>query len=85
MIDVKKTTFQVDGMKEKCFIVTDGYTKIRINKYYHFIGHDTLFITQWLNGKFHSSEEWDGDFDSLTKTDAINIAKRFSVYLKRLA
>lgn len=82
MIEVKKTTYEVEGSTEKCFEVTDGYTMVRIAKLYHFIGRDTLIISEYLDGSYNSSEEWNDDFDSLTKADAKRIAQEYSVYLK---
>ena len=82
MINAKKTTYEVEGSTEPCFKVTDGYTMIRIAKMYHYIGESTLIIKEYLEGEFNSVDEWNGDFDSLTVTDAIRIAKKYSVYLE---
>ena len=81
MIEVKKSTYMVEGCQEPCFEVSDGYTMVRIAKMYHYIGRDTLVLTEYLDGEYNSSDEWDGDFDSLTESDAKNLAKKFSVYL----
>lgn len=81
MIEVKKTTYMVDGCQEPCFEVSDGYTMVRIAKMYHYIGRDTLVLTEYLDGEFSFSDEWDGDFDSLTESDAKALAEEFSVYL----
>ena len=83
MITVKKTTYEVEGCKEPCFEVTDGYTMVRIAKMYHYIGKNTLAITEYLDGDYNSSDEWTGDFDSLTNEKAKNIAQKFSVYLEK--
>lgn len=83
MIEVKKTTYEVEGSTEKCFEVTDGYTMVRIAKMYHYIGKDTLIIKEYLDGEYNSSDEWNGDFDSLTEADAKRIAQRYSVYLEK--
>lgn len=82
MLEVKKTTYKVDGSKEPCFEITDGYTMVRIAPYYHYIGKTTILITQYLGDSFHSQEEWDYEWDYLTKKDALEISKKYSVYLK---
>ncbi len=81
MITVKKTTYEVEGCTEPCFEVTDGRAMVRIAKMYHYIGEDTLIIKEYVDGEYNSSEEWTGDFDSLTNEEAKNIAQRYSVYL----
>lgn len=82
MIEVKKTTYKVEGcFEEKCFEVTDGYTMVRIAKMYHYIGKDTLAMSEYLDGEWNSSDEWDGDFDSLTTAKAKKLALKYSVYL----
>lgn len=81
MLEVKKTTYEVDGCEEPCWEVTNGYTMVRIAPFYHYIGHDTIMLSEYLDGEFNSDEEWDYDFDELTRSDAIVLAKRFSVYL----
>ena len=83
MITVKKTTYEVEGCKEPCFEVSDGYTMVRIAKMYHLIGKNTLIVKEYLDGDYNSSEELDGDFDSLTPSSAKNIAQKFSVYLEK--
>lgn len=81
MIEVNKTTYLVEGCQEPCYEVSDGYTMVRIAKMYHYIGRDTLVLTEYLDGEYNSSDEWDGDFDSLNEFDAKALAKKFSVYL----
>ena len=81
MITVKKTTYEVEGCKEPCFEVTDGFTMVRIAKMYHYVGKDTIIIKEYVDGEFNSSEEWNGDFDSMTEAKAKQLAKKFSVYL----
>lgn len=54
MIEVKKTTYMVDGCQEPCFEVSDGYTMVRIAKMYHYIGWNTLAMSEYLDG------EWNG-------------------------
>ena len=81
MIEVKKTTYTVDGIQEPCFEVSDGYAMVRIAKCYHLLGHDTLYLTEYLDGEWNSSDERDGDFDDLTDFDAKRLAKEFCVYL----
>lgn len=81
MLEVKKTTYEVDGFEEPCWEVSNGYTMVRIAKYYHYVGHDTIMLSEYLDSDCNSVEEWDYDFDELTQSDAIELAKQFSVYL----
>lgn len=83
MLEVKKTTYEVDGLIEPCFIVTDGYTEVRIAKMYHIIGADTLHLLETQGGEYNSDDEWTGNFESLTEEDALDLAKSYSVYLGR--
>ena len=83
MIEVKKTTYEVEGCEEPCFDVTDGFTMVRIAKMYHYIGKDTLILTEYLDGKYNSSDEWTGDFDALSKAEAKRLAQKYSVYLEK--
>ena len=80
-ITAAKTHYCVDGCEEPCFEVSNGFTMIRVAPYYHYIGANTLMITEYLDGDYNSSEELRGDFDSLTIKDAIMIAKQYSAYL----
>lgn len=81
MITVKKTTYFVEGCNEPCWEVSDGYTMVRIAPYYHYIGDNTIVCTEYLDGDWNNQEEWERDFDSLDEREALEIAKRFSVYL----
>lgn len=83
MITAKKTTYKVDGCNEPCFEVTDGYTMVRIAKMYHLVGKNTIIITEYIDGEYNSSEEWTGDFDSMTKAKAIQVAKSYSAYIEK--
>lgn len=83
MIEVKKTTYEVEGCEEPCFEVTDGFTMVRIAKMYHYIGKDTLILTEYLDGNYNSSDEWTGDFDSLSKAEAKRLAQKYSVYIEK--
>lgn len=83
MVTVNKTTYKIDGCEEKCFEVSDGYTTVRIAKMYHYIGKDSLAVTEFLDGEYNSSDELTGDFDSLTEDDAKRIAQKHSVYLEK--
>lgn len=80
-----KTTYQVDGCTEPCWVVLSVGVKVRIAKFYHYIGRNTILVSEIFNenGKelVNSEEEIDGDFDSLTASDAVRIAKEHSVYL----
>jgi hypothetical protein len=50
---------------------------------YHYIGNDTLEVSEYLDGEFNGSEEIIGDFDTLTEDGAKNIARRYSAYLEK--
>jgi thiamine pyrophosphokinase len=50
---------------------------------YHYVGKNSLAITEFLDGDYNSSDEWTGDFDSLTEADAKRIAQKYSVYLEK--
>lgn len=80
-IEVKKTTYKVQGCEEKCWEITNGSIMVRIAKLYHLIGRDTIVLTEYDNGNYQNDEEWDIDFDTITKSDALRIAKQFSIYL----
>lgn len=81
MLEVKKTTYMVDGCEEPCWEVSNGYTIVRIAPFYHYIGHDTIILSEYLDGEFNSDEEWDYDFGELNQNDVLRLAKKFSVYL----
>lgn len=83
MVTVKKTTYEIEGCKEPCFEVTDGFTLVRIAKMYHYIGKDTLIIKEYVDGDYNSSDEWNGDFDSLSNADAKRIAQKYSAYIEK--
>lgn len=80
---VQRTTFNCEGIQEPCIIVTSDseYAQVRISKCYHYIGSDSLYVREILDGEFNSEDEWTGDFDELTDEDAIDIAKKFSAYI----
>lgn len=80
-ITAKKTHYCVEGFDEPCFEVSNGFVTIRIAPYYHYIGANTLMVTEYIDGDYNSSEELRGDFQSLTEADAIRIAKEYSAYL----
>jgi len=82
MIFVEKTTYMVDGCEEPCFEVNNGYAMVRIAKMYHYFGKNTLAMSEYLNGEWNSSDEWEGDFDQLTEYNAMLLAKKFSAYLR---
>jgi hypothetical protein len=54
---------------------------VRIAPFYYYIGHSTIMLSEYLGGEFNSNEEWGYDFEELTQSDAIALAKQFSVYL----
>lgn len=78
-----KTTYTVNGCKELCFEIKSDNDAImvRVAPYYHFVGKNTLYLTEYINGEFNNSEEMTGNFKSLTKTQAVNLAKEFCAYL----
>lgn len=80
---VERTTFECEGIHEPCIMVTssDGYTQVRISKCYHYIGKNSLYVREILDGEFNKEDELIGDFDNLTNVDAMRIAKEYSVYL----
>ena len=80
-MQVVRTTFLVDGINEPCIEVRNNGTMVRISKFYHYVGRDTLLLKEFIDGDYNSSEEINGDFDTLTKDEAERIAKKFSVYL----
>ena len=83
MLEVKETTFEVDGWQEPCWIVTDGWCTVRISKMHHYISKDTLYMYETHDGEYNSSDEWTGDFDLIDEEEALELAKRYSVYLDR--
>lgn len=78
---VVRTKYKVDDMDEPCIIVGDDFAKVRISKCYHLIGKDTLNMTEFLDGEFNGSDEFTGDFDTLSDEDAIRLAREFSAYI----
>ena len=80
---VERTTFECEGIQEPCIMVTSdsGYAQVRISKCYHYIGSDSLYVREILDGDFNGYDEYRGDFDDLTDEDAILIAKEFSAYI----
>ena len=80
---VQRTTFYCEGIQEPCILVTSDseYVQVRISKCYHYIGSDSLYVQEILDGDLNSEDEWTGDFDELTDEDAIDIAKKFSAYI----
>ena len=80
---VERTTFECEGIQVPCIMVSSdsGYAQVRISKCYHYIGDDTLYMREILDGEFNGEEEFRGDFDELTDEDAIRLAKDYSAYL----
>ena len=80
---VQRTTFYCEGIQEPCILVTSDseYAQVRSSKCYHYIGADSLYVREILDGDLNSEDEWTGDFDELTDEDAIDIAKKFSAYI----
>ena len=80
-LKVLRTTFHVDGVDEPCIIVGNEFAQVRISKCYHYIGSDSLYVREILDGAFNSEDEIRGDFDALTDDDARRIAREYSVYI----
>lgn len=80
---VERTTFECEGIQEPCIMVTSdsGYAQVRISKCYHHIGSDSLYVREILDGEFNGSDEFTGDFDTLSDEDAIRLAREFSAYI----
>lgn len=76
-----KTTYEIEGSVEPCWVVGNNKTYVRIAPFYHIIGKNTLLVSEYVDGEFNSSEEINGDFESLSANDAIRIAKQHSVYI----
>lgn len=67
---VRKTT----SHREPCFEVElSGCFLVRIFS----LSHDTLLVRSWLNGFSDRQANVKGNFDTLTESDAIRIAKPF--------
>lgn len=83
MIKVERTTFSVEGTNEPCIIVSnhDGFVKVRISKCHHYLGRDTLYMREEIDGEYNASDEFKGDYDLLTDKDAIRLAREFSAYI----
>lgn len=81
-LTIKRTTFEVDGTKEKCVIVSNGNgIEVRISKMYYYLKPHGLYLCEFIDGEYNNSEEWIGNFDELNDNEAIAMAKKFSVYL----
>lgn len=80
-LKVERTTFEVDGINEPCIMVGEGFAQVRISKCYHYIGSDSIYVREILDGDFNAEDEYRDDFDSLTDDDARRIAREFSAYV----
>lgn len=80
---VERTTFECEGIQEPCIMVSDdeGFAQVRISKCHHYIGSDSLYMREILDGEFNGEDEWTGDFDMLSDDDAVRLAKEYSAYL----
>ena len=78
-----RTTKMIDGCNEPIIVVSsdDDFVRVEIQKCYHYIGDDTLYMREYIDGEFNAEEEFTGDFDMLLDSDAKRLAKEFSVYL----
>lgn len=79
---VERTDYLVQGYPEPCFEISNNDVLVRIATCYHYIGSNTLYVTEYINGELNSEEEIKGDFEALTEKDAKRIALENSVYLK---
>lgn len=83
-LKVTRTTFEpkgYEGHQEPCIIVGEEDAYVRISRCYHYIGSDTLYVAEILDGEVNSMDEYDGDFDMLSDFDARVIAETASVYI----
>lgn len=81
MLEIKKTTYMVEGCEEPCWEVSNGYTMVRISKLYRLVGRPTILLTEYLGGDWNGNEEFEAYFDGLDEFFAERMAKQFSVYL----
>jgi len=83
---VEKTTFKVDGIQEPCFLVSsdDDFVQVRISTCYHLIGRDNIYVREYIDGEFNSEDEWCNfhGIKGMTKKDALEVAKKYSIYLR---
>ena len=80
-LKVVRTTFECEGVQEPCIMVGEGYAQVRISKCYHYVGRDSLYVREILDGEFNAEDEFTGDFDTLTDDEARRIAREFSAYV----
>lgn len=80
-LKVVRTTFKIEGIDEPCIMVGEGFAQVRISKCHHFIGRDSLYVREILDGEFNAEDEFTGDFDTLTDDEARCIAREFSAYI----
>lgn len=85
---VKRTTFETEGTQEPCIIVSndDESVQVRISTCYHYIGSDTLYLREEIDGDYNSEDEiyfpdFCDELDDITDDDAITLAKQYSAYL----
>lgn len=82
---VEKTTFEVYGTQEPCFLVSsdDNFVQVRISTCYHYIGHNNIFVREYVDGEFNSEDEWCNfhGIKEMTEKDALDVAKKFSAYI----
>lgn len=81
MIEVKKTTYTVEGCDEPCWEVCNGYTMIRISPLYRIAGRPSILLTEYLDGEWNGNEEFDEEFDGVDAWFAEHLAKQFSCYI----
>lgn len=53
---VERTTFECEGIKEPCIMVSneDGSVKVRISTCYHYIGKNSLYVREIIDDEFNS-------------------------------
>lgn len=78
---VTKTRIKKEGVSVPCFKIENGIAAVIISPCYHYIGSDTLYLAEFIDGELNKQEEWKGDFSMLCKNEALILAKEFCAYL----
>lgn len=82
---IERTTFEVDGCTEPCIEVTSSgsdYAMVRIHPCYHLIGNNTVYATEYCDGAFNSQDEYDFEFEELTRNQIMHIAREQSIHIR---
>lgn len=85
---VTRTTLTLEGCEEDCIIVSNDSesVQVRISTCYHYIGSNTLYLSEIIDGELNSMEEqrmpdFCDELDDITDREAIELATEYSVYL----